>query len=340
MADTDTAEAVSFDDFDLEETVTPEVPDEAPINDIEPKEPEQEAPASDLLEAPEFWSKEQKELFTQLQGFENSRGIAEGWVNQWNDNQKYITQKSQSLADERRQFENQLNEYNHYQQALQGILPTWQAQGIAPSVGIAQMAHYGQMLHTDPQALIHEVAKFAGIDLNQLVEDQPYIDPAVQDRLRTLEQINQQLQQAIGQNQQGQQEQQLRANVELAQRFIDAKGEDGNALHPHIQQDSPYAERIGQDVLFLLQNPNSDIAQTTDISERFKKAYEKAVQFHPDIQNEIKEAQEKAAAKERQAKAEEAKKASVRTDSKSKDAPKRNPSNINEIFDDFSLGDD
>jgi demethoxyubiquinone hydroxylase (CLK1/Coq7/Cat5 family) len=296
--------------------------EDALMDNLEVEQPEQveqaeqveDVPEYSPLEAPEFFSKEHKEVFSQLQSIEDenareiARKAAQAWIDRHQEDQKYVTQKSQTLAEEKRQYENQLNEYNQYQQAVSPLNDIWRAQGVAPAMGMAQLAHYGKMLHTDPQALIQEVAQFANIDLNQIVEEQPYIDPHVDKQLRTLQQQNQQLQQTIGGFQQGQTQQQQQAINEQINQFAEAVDDSGQQLHPHF-------DAVVQDMAMLIQMPNNGI-------DDLDSAYQKAVLINPDIQKELQIENEKKEAAARQAEAQKAKAASVRTDSKTKDAPK------------------
>jgi hypothetical protein len=310
--------------------------EDALMDNLEVEQPEQveqaeqveDIPEYSPLEAPEFFSKEHKEVFSQLQSIEDenareiARKAAQAWIDRHQEDQKYVTQKSQSLAEEKRQYENQLNEFNQYQQAVSPLNDIWRAQGVAPAMGMAQLAHYGKMLHTDPQALIQEVAKFAGIDLNQIVEEQPYIDPHVDKQLRTLQQQNQQLQQTIGGFQQGQTQQQHNARVQAANAWADTKDDGGNPLYSHVQDGSPHQQKVIDEMKYWMEAPTSAIAQIQDPNEKLTAAYNEAITRVPEIQAEIAAENEKAEAAKIHAQAQKAKQATVRTDSKTKDAPK------------------
>lgn len=337
MSNENTAEAVSlddvleFDDLENAEVETDEVEQPEVEQEVEQAEQaEPEVPEYSPLEAPEFWGPEHKEIFTKLQAIEHAeaqeiaRQAAQSWHDQWKNDQKYITQKSQTLAEEKRQYEQQLQEYNQVQKALEPIRDIWASQGVAAPIGIAQMAYWGKLLHTDPKALITEVANYSGLDLNQVVEDQPYIDPHIQQELGSLKQQNQQLQQAIGGFQQGQQQQQQnQAIFQQVAAFEQDVDDNGQLKHP-------YVEEVAKDMVDLLFIQNNGINTLED-------AYQRAVQFNPDIQAKLQAEQEKEKAKARQAQAQKAKEAATRTNSKTKDAPKRTPKTINGIFDDFTL---
>lgn len=313
---TDT-EAASFDERLLENLDVDVNDDNDMVEAVEQTEPE---PTHDPLEAPEFFSKEHKDYFQKLQEMEGGRTYAEQWLNQYNDGQKYITQKSQKVAEERRQYENQLNAYNQYQQALQPVNEIWQKNGIAPQVGVAQMAYYGKLLHTNPQALIQEVAKYANIDLNKVIEEQPYEDPET----RNLKNQVQQLQQSIGQfqnhYQQGQTQQQTQAINNVISEFQNSKTPDGNFAYPHIRQDSPHYQKVEQQMAYLMNSPTHGLQQLNHM-DKLTQAYQLALNYVPEIQAEIQAANEKAKAEERNAQANKLKNASIRTNSKTKDAP-------------------
>lgn len=279
-----------------------------------PENPEPEAPQAEEtpepLEPPEYFTAEQKEAFKQIQ----DRAVQEAWANQYTEHQSYIGQRQQEIADAKRNLEM----YQQYQQALEPINPILQKYGQSPAMAIAQMAHYRQMLEVDPVSLIKEVAQERGIDLNQLVEEQPYIDPHVSQELQTLKQQNQQLQQAIGQFQQGQQNQSAQAIQAEIEAFATAKDDSGQPAYP-------YFEKAVNDMAVLLQMPNNNIND-------LQSAYEYATKYNPEIQKEIQAKAEKEKAAARQAEAQKAKEASVRTNSKTKDAPAPKVT-LNDIFD-------
>lgn len=321
--------SASFDESLLESLEAEIANDEAEAS--QPTE-EVEAEQHDPLTAPEFFSKEHKEYFEKLtkleqeHGIKEAREIAEAWVNQFEDGNKTFTQKTQALAEERRQYEQQLNEYNQYNQAVQPLQDIWRAQGIAPAMGMAQLAHYGQMLHKNPEALIQEVAKFGNIDLNKLVEDQPYVD----EHTRNLENQLQQMQQTIGQfqnqYQQGQTQQQQQAIQQTLQKFAEATDESGNLKHQHARDDSPHMQKVVDEMRYLLNSPSSGLDNIVNPLEKLEKAYQKAIQYVPEIQAETQAQKEKEQAIKRGEEAKKAQQASVRVNSKTKDAPKVKPS--------------
>ncbi len=321
MTEVNTAEAASLENIDFDFEDTPEVDDqsteeERPIDSIEPKEAEEpveeQPPEIEALEPPEYFTKEQKEAFKAIQ----DRQAQEAWVSQYNEHQKYITQKSQEIAEQKRNLET----FNQYQQAIQPLNEHWQKNAIHPAMGLAQLAHYGQMMYSNPQGLIQEIAQSAGIDLNQVVEDQPYIDP----NTRSLQQELQQLKQYIGQTQQEKANQSAQAIQHEVNVFADAKDSNGNLAHPYIEKVAPIMAQ-------LIQTQGNGI-------DDLQSAYDFATQYNPEIQKEVQAQAEKERAKQRQAEADKAKAAAKKVNSKSNDSPKSKPS-LNDLFDDVDLED-
>jgi len=301
-----------FDDIEVNDEENNDVNDVS--MDDEHQEEEVEVEVAPPLDAPEFFSKEHKEYFGKLQDLKGGRDYAEQWSNQYNEHQKYISTKSQEIADSKRD----LDTFQQYNKALQPLDSHWKKNGINPAMGLAQMAHYGQMMYNDPKALIMELAQSSNVDLNTLLDEQPYVDPVVDERMRTLEQQLQQSQQVIGQFQQGMQNQSAQAVYSQISDFKNATDSEGQPLHPHLEQ-------VHQDMSTLLQMPNSGV---TDL----KTAYDRAVQFNPEIQKQLQGQQVNGEAAKLQAEAVKAKQASAKVNSKSKDAPKVKRT-LNNLFD-------
>lgn len=340
MSRDNTAEATSLNDIDFSEAFdaveSPEISDDAPINDIEPKdstetpetnEPEQaEATepveqAPELIAPPEYFPKEFKEHFESLQKLEGGRDYAQQWANQYAEHQKFINSKLDEVSKSKQDIET----FQQYQQALQPLNQIWQQQAVHPAMGVAQLAHYGQMLYNDPQGLINEIASRANIDLNKFVEEQPYVDPQIAELQRTVQQQQQQFQQTIGQFQQGQSEQQQQAIEQEAFKFRDATGDDGQPLHPHLEQ-------VWQQMQPILCGMEQGRHQSPQAA--YKEAYDIAVSMDSNIQAEMQKAQEKAKAEQLHKQAEKASESDTSVNSKSKDAPKVKR-DLNNIFDDL-----
>jgi hypothetical protein len=298
MTDNNTAEAPSYDEM-FDEVELPDGGEEV-AND----EPETAQEIIEALEAPEYFEKSHKEYFTKLQELEGGREYAQAWHDQYNTGQKFINDKLAEFNNSKQD----LDIYNQYQQALAPLQPQWAANGMNPAMGVAQLAHYGQMLQNDPQTLIKEIAQSRNIDLNEFLGEQPYVDPEMQKIQQTNQQLEQKLNGFLQQQQQAQQLQtQQTANTTITE-FANAKNDKGEPANP-------YLEKVQDTMAQLLLVQNNGI---NDI----KAAYEMAVQYNPEIQAEIQASTKQVEAVTRQNEAQKAKAASSKTQSKTKDAPK------------------
>lgn len=295
-----TAQAISemVDDIDFDSDVNSEDNSEAP-EDIEPNNELENEQIQELLEAPQFFEKNHKEIFNKLQGIEGGRDYAQAWYDQYNSNQKFINDKLKEIDNSKHDLET----YQQYNQAIQPLLPYWAAQGMNPAMGLAQLTHYAQMLNNDPQALINEIAQSRNIDLTALVEESPYIDPQIQQ----IQQQNQQLQAQYQQLIQQQQYETQQSVINKINDFANAKDDNGNPVYPYFAD-------VQNDMTILLNMPNNN-------ANDLESAYKMAVQYNPDIQKRIQDEAKKQESVKRQNEALKATSASTKTNSKTKDAP-------------------
>jgi hypothetical protein len=286
--------------FDNAEVVEETVEEVAPEVTPEPVEPVEEYTP---LDAPEFFAKDHKELFAKMQEDESSRAYAKAWHDQYTSGQEFINGKLQEVQSSKQD----LQTFKDYQQAISPLNETWASRGMTPAQGLVQLAHYGQMLNSNPAQLIQEIATSGRVDLNKLVEEQPYVDPQVA-------QLQQQMQNMQMQNQQQQQyqqhQQQLKSNETVNKtitEFQSATDENGNSKHPYFAQ----VENIMAELITMPNNGIDDI----------NSAYERAVQYNPEIQAEIQAQAKKQEAESRNVEAIKATTASIKTQSTNQDAP-------------------
>ena len=273
------------------ESVTDEVTEETEkATSDEPKETTPER-----LKPPEFFSKEQKEYFEKLQDIEGGAEYAKIWNEQYKQGQDFINAKLQEVAAIRRDFD-------VYNNNLSPIVQRWRQQGIDPANGLSQLSRYMQMLESDPQSLINEIAQTKNVDLEQFLIDRPYNDP----ELFKLQQQNQALQQQIENFNRTQQLIQNQTVTNQVTEFVNAKDDNGNLKYP-------YVARLEMDMANLLRMPNNGI-------DDLEKAYNYAVQYNSEIQAEIRSEKEKQEANQRHKQALKASEASTKTTSKHSDA--------------------
>lgn len=264
------------------------------------QESPQDTPADDeldVLTAPQHWKTDIQELFSKLGGVEGGRDWQQFLLDRHKEMEGDYTRKTQELADNRKQFETQFNEYQQFNQMVAPFAQQWQMQGMSVQQGMGQLLSYAQALAQDPQGTVLHLAKQYGVDLESAVGELPYVDPQVQ----AMQDQLQQTQSALQQMQQQQQESQQTAVVQQIQQFADATDEQGQPLRPHF-------ETVYDQMVQLIQLGHAQDLET---------AYKKAVQLNPEIQADMRKLEEEAAAKARQVKVLQARQAATVVESRS-----------------------
>lgn len=217
------------------------------------------------LEAPSVWGQPYKETFSQLAQSPEQRAVAERWLEQWKETQGYITKRDQEYADYRKRLDPIYQHIQPYEQY-------WQMQGLSAEQGVGRLMAYARALEENPAGMIPQLAQLYGVDLQQLVQEQPYQDPEVAALRQQIAEL-QQAQSAWSQQQQQQQQSRLTEEVRA---FATATDEHGSPKHPHF--DRVFDRMVGL--------AKGGLAQGLD------DAYRMAVALDPDLQAEI--AQQKA----------------------------------------------
>jgi len=227
---------------------------DAPETKDVPRETAREAPVAethddDDFDAPKWvkstWSKKAREAAKRLTAYEGAP-----------DHLKVLYDEMQDKYNENKSGRKEYNEYrakfSRYENFLPQIEQDFALRGVDPITGIQQLLSYQQMLQNDPdrglamlaqqirprdaKALFQLLGQHWGVDLGQVVQNQPWIDPAVKSLVEPLQQQNQQLMQYL-QNQHQMQYQ--AASTQVAQSikaFVEAKDEHGNPKYPHYQK--------------------------------------------------------------------------------------------------------
>ena len=201
--------------------------------------------------------------------------------NQFDSDYQYRTQLEQERAElqQRAQVADQLGQLSQqYGDVFQGR---------NPMDVIGNYLYYGQKLTQDPQGTIQALAKQYGVDLNGLVQDQPYIDEPTKQLMDRYEQLEQQIH---SQQQQAQQAQAMQV-VESAKAFEFETDAEGNLLRPHVQD-------VADDMLRLMQ---------AGYARDFQDAYDKACWANPNVREKILKEQETGRKQQQTAQAEKAK---------------------------------
>lgn len=256
-----------------QEMVEPETPDDAPINDIEPKEAEQvedeeivevsenetteEAEPEEPVELPELtpndlWPQDFKEKFPSM-----PRDAQQFLIDTHRQMQQGLTQKFNEIASYRREQEELNNDF----QRIDGFLQT---NGI-PRLKIQKDAirHIANIIE-DPYPGARLFLQEMGVDINKLVESEEYVDPQVS----AANQQVQQLQQRLNQFEQAQANQGLAQAQAQLNAFMNETNEQGHLKHPRFEELRPYMHRFYQDDVNT-QQPHKTLAEYYAMAERW-----------------------------------------------------------------------
>lgn len=238
-------------------------------------------PAAELppLEAPSMWKQPYRDAFGKFATNPEYRELLTKWQEQWKETEGFVTQRNQEYAGFRREAEPLLEVIKPYSQY-------WAQQGLSPAQGVTQVLSYAEALANDPASVIPQLAEMYGVDLRQLVAEQPYVDPEVAALKQQLAAIQNERQTWA---QQQQQQQHTRIAEEI-QAFQSATDEQGNPKAPHF-------DRVFDRMLGLARG---------GLAQNIQDAYDMAVRMDADLQAEITQ---KRAVDEAAARAAEAKKA-------------------------------
>lgn len=187
------------------------------------------APPLPELDAPHFWEPGAREAWKALHGWAEGRPHLEAVHKQWGKTQSMFTQLQQQNSEYRRQFE-------PLGQMLAPYAQKWAREGLDTVGGLRAMLSWRDAIEQDPGGTILELARHFGVDLQQAVEGQPYVDPTTQALQSQVEALTQQLQQFQTSAQQSQQQQQAEYFFSQLRAFETAADAQGNLLHPFLDQ--------------------------------------------------------------------------------------------------------
>lgn len=185
----------------------------------------EDQPGAEPLSAPEHWSAEDKELFT------NSTEEVQQWIVARDKGmQAEHTTKSQELAEQRKGDE------PLYSLAEQ-TRASFAAQGVTPAQGMAQLVQAQQALMSGTpeqrQTALMQIAQSYGISLTSGAQD-PLEDEYQDPELGNLKQEIAQMKSHMAQTQQSAAMQQQQSTQQYIAAFAAEKNEAGELKHPHF----------------------------------------------------------------------------------------------------------
>jgi len=161
-------------------------------------------------------------------------------------------------------YENYRKRYDQYGDVLGNLEQRFAFQGIPGPAGLQQLAMWADYIQRDPdqalmqlasqfkprdvKALVENLAKNFGVDLGQVAQGQPWVDPAVKQmldqQLTPLQQQNQQLMQMLQGTYATQFNQAQYTIANHIKAFTEAKDDQGNPKYPYYQKLEPIMAAI------------------------------------------------------------------------------------------------
>lgn len=265
-----------------EQMAATEVPEEGSEEESTEVDEEHEEPEG--LSAPEHWSADHRQTFSELSAL-GEEGIAaqQFLLDRHKEMEGTATERFQEAAAARRMAD-------AVREMVEPVRDAWAMRGLSEAQGLQMMVSYAQALERDPASLIRQVAQQYGVDLGQPETDE-FVDPQAaqfQERINNLEQ------RLTDQQQEEQRAAVSQIETEIST-FRDAKDADGNSLHPHFEAVLEDMQMIAAGMRASGQRPS------------LEDLYSKAVRMNPELSKAAEEAAQQE--RERQEREEKARKA-------------------------------
>lgn len=213
--------------------------DPAPLAPTDGQPATDGAPAPEPIEAPTSWDATMRERFAQA-----PREWQEFLIERHKSTEGDYTKKMEALANERRQYENQVQFANVVAQQWAPLAQYYQGNPLY-AMQVAQA--YLNRWHSDPKGLVQALARQAGYELPPSQDE--FTDPNLRplyDKVTSIEKAQQQqqrLQQEALVNWQRQQQQAVQQQIDAdIHSFRTAKDAKGQPAHPHF--DKPEVQEL------------------------------------------------------------------------------------------------
>lgn len=269
---------------DLDEILENEIQDteESDVQPEEAKALEQEpVEIPEDLRALEPWNEETKQAWESVIANAEYHDHMRPIRAQFEKTGQYVTE----LEAQRKQLSERAQYADYIDQLTQQFGDVFQ--GRNPIDVIGNYLYYGQQLAQNPQQTLQALAKEYGVDLNQLVQEQPYVDDYTKQLQNQVEQLQQQF---YGQQSQ-QHEAYWQGQAQRARDFQNETDAKGNLLRPHLPE-------VMQEA-FQLMNPHDP--------STWQEAYERACWANPSVRAKLLEEQANEQKQQQRSQAEKAK---------------------------------
>lgn len=226
------------------------------------------------------WNQSARDALNAAHGNPDFRKHIEPILAQLDETNKYVTTKEQETENFRKQV-------GPVWDIIGPLERDYRMQGMTLQQGVGQLVEAARFVASDPdQAFpwfsamyrphdpakaVEAMAKQWGVNLGQMVEEAPYIDPHIQSLVGPLKEQYQALQARIDEQdstaRRAQQQQLFNAVQELEQ----AKDEAGNLRYPHLNT-------IAQDLILIANGKRA---------KNFDEAYAMAVRMNPELSSQV-----------------------------------------------------
>lgn len=192
------------------------------------------------LDPPATWPEQEKQFFAAL-----PPAMQHAYVARAQAFHRDYTQKTQAIAQQRQQLQQQFAHYSDLDRVIQPHMQQWALNGMNPATAVSQLIALSDFATNDPAGFIKYFSNLRGIDLRQLgsPEQEEYIDPQVAALRQPLAQVQAQLnqmQQHFTQSQQAAEQQRYTQAFNSVNAGIDnfarQTGPDGQPLYPHFNE--------------------------------------------------------------------------------------------------------
>jgi len=254
-----------------------------------------EAQIPEELQANPAWKEEARQAWESLLSNQEYHAQLKPLRDQFQSDYQYRTQ----LEQERAELAQQAQIAQQFQQVSQqyGDL----LQGRDPLQMASQLFYAAKQLQSNPRDTLQRLAQQYGVDLNQLADDQPYVDETTRQLQGQLEAMQQQFQQQQMAQYQAQQQQ----LIQSARAFEFETDAEGKPLRPYVAD-------VAQEMLQLMQS---------GYAQDFQTAYDRAIRLRDDVWEKVQKEQGRSGAQQR---TEQARKAQAAASAN----PKRSKSSV------------
>jgi len=272
-----------------------------------------ETPEIEPLAAMDHWPHEWRSQFEQFASLTGEGYSGREAQQLFLDAYKTMQSNSDRAFTESRDYRQQAETATRMHDALKPYMQNISAAGMSPDVAISQALSWYQRAVSNPQTFLAEFAQRNSVNVNELAQNQPYIDPVVAQMQQQHATENQHMADRLA-AMEGQREQEQQAHLyQGAVAFESATDANGDLLHPHLGKVHDQMLNVVQQEMRAGRTPN------------YEHIYEHCIWTNPEVRQLMISGQTTASNESKSAKAKTAKKASKRPQGSAADGKNAKP---------------